>query len=254
MKNRILLLSVIFLSIYSILYGLTADEKEAINFFKDKLKGGVYHIEDYEKEKGLSISNESIIKDDDLIYLNKLKELDVLIIYNKSITDSGIQYIKNLKKLTILTINEAQLTDRGMEYIGQLENLEELNISDTQVTDEGLKHLRNLKKLEELVLDNTNITGEGFQYINELPNLRVLVVSPKLKGENLRYLGKMKLELLNIAENAIDDRAIPYLTKLKTLERLIIFDTKISKEGVKQLEKALPQCMVYDERGGGEDG
>jgi Leucine-rich repeat (LRR) protein len=232
---------------------LTNNEKKGVEYFIKKGKG-IDRIQYYDKWKNLIIEDEADVKDEELINVTLLENLELLTITKKSITDDGIKYISKLKKLRILTINEAQLTDRGMEYIGQLENLEELNISDTQVTDEGLKHLRNLKKLEELVLDNTNITGEGFQYINELPNLRVLVVSPKVKGENLRYLGKMKLELLNIAENAIDDRAIPYLTKLKTLERLIIFDTKISKEGVKQLEKALPQCMVYDERGGGEDG
>jgi len=253
MNNKIITFLTIYICLIGNVYSLTSDEENSIKYLKSKGQG-IYDIENYEKEKRLEIDNNAIIRNEELSKLIALKDLEYLFIEKKTINDEGVKFIGYLKKLKCLGLRKTQLTDRGMEYIGQLENLEELNISDTQVTDEGLKHLRNLKKLEELVLDNTNITGEGFQYINELPNLRVLVVSPKLKGENLRYLGKMKLELLNIAENAIDDRAIPYLTKLKTLERLIIFDTKISKEGVKQLEKALPQCMVYDERGGGEDG
>jgi len=128
-------------------HSLTDEEKEAVEFFKTRLIGGVYSIEDYEKERGLSISDKSKITDKDLFYLTKLKNLILLYIHKNGITDKGIKYIKDLKNLKYLSLHDTQLTDSGMEYIGQLENLEKLNISNTKVTDDGLKYIRNLKKL-----------------------------------------------------------------------------------------------------------
>lgn len=202
----------------------------------------------------MNVYKDSKINNEDLRYLQNdaiSNNLEILGLHNESITDEGIKYLLGLKKLRSLGIYECQLTDKGMEYIGQLENLEELDISQTKVTDEGLKHLKGLKKLKELILSDTAITGEGFKYLKELPNLRVLVVSPNVRVENLKYLEGMQLEFLNIAKNkGIDDSAIPYLLKIKTLEDLIVFDTRISEKGVEVLRKGLPKCSIRDVTGG----
>jgi hypothetical protein len=41
-----------------------------------------------------------------------------------------------------------------------------------------------------------------------------------------------------------DDRAIEHLTKLTRLESLTLSETKISQEGMRRLQRALPDCRV----------
>jgi|GEM_PF-2952923 Leucine-rich repeat (LRR) protein len=90
------------------------------------------------------------------------------------------------------------ITDEGIKNISGLINLEYLTLYRTKVTDEGIKHLVNLKKLKKLELDETNITDKSVPYI---------------------------IEMMGNKQDKYDTY-------------LIIYETKISRKGVKKLLEA----------------
>ena len=70
-----------------------------------------------------------------------------------------------------------------------------------------------------------------------------------LEGNQLTTLppeiGKLtKLTELQIERNPLTDTDLEYLKSLKSLKRLNVRDTKVTKAGVEAFGKALPNCEV----------
>ncbi|MEW6528218.1 MAG: hypothetical protein AB1444_16315 [Spirochaetota bacterium] len=241
--NKVVLILIYSISIAIALYqiSLYADIKKVKNLEINYWKGKIYAIYVYDNTE---------IDDNGLKVLNEVGEtLELLGITKSNITDKGIKHIVTLKKLRILGIGDCELTDRGMEYIGELENLEELDISNTKVTDEGLKHIKGLKKLRTLIVSNTMITGEGFKYLQDLNIEELAAANTMITDDSLQYLQNMQLQLLTIPGTRVSDKGIQYLEKMKSLEKLLIWNTKISARGVKTLKSKLPHTMIVDKKG-----
>ncbi|MCC6573667.1 MAG: hypothetical protein IT462_07740 [Planctomycetes bacterium] len=111
---------------------------------------------------------------------------------------------------------ECGVTDDGLERLAREHpELEDLDIIQSQfITDKGLKHIGRLKNLRHLSMQGmVAITNAGIAELTDLPVLK---------------------ELLIQSDN-IDDGAVPYLRRFKTLRRLDVSGTKISKEGMAEL-------------------
>ena len=130
--------------------------------------------------------------------------------------------------------------------------VESLQLRETRITNDGLKQVARLQSLRFLDLDkNSKITSQGIAHLKRLKGLTTLKLADKLflGAEFDHSILKTIKELPNLTSLTIDARnmgndAVPDLQSMKQLKELDIQSTSITKDGVRQLQKALPQCTI----------
>jgi hypothetical protein len=62
----------------------------------------------------------------------------------------------------------------------------------------------------------------------------------------MKYLSTLNtnLDTLWLSNTKVTDESLEHFKKLTTVRRIVLRGTKVSKEGVEQLRKALPKCTV----------
>ena len=96
-------------------------------------------------------------------------------------------------------------------------------MTHTQITDAGLKEVAKLQDLEWLSLYGTQTTDEGLKEVAKL----------------------QKLEWLRLDETKITDVGLKELAKLQKLAELYLNGVReVTKAGVAELKKALPNCGI----------
>ena len=85
-------------------------------------------------------------------------------------------------------------------------------------------HLRGLKNLQSLYLSGTEITDDGLKHLSDLTDLQVL----------------------SLSNTRITDDGLNHLRGLKNLHYLSLSlrTTRVTHDGVKMLEDAVPDCYV----------
>jgi Leucine Rich Repeat (LRR) protein len=149
----------------------------------------------------------------------------------KKLTEDGA---KALKELTLgghayqpdgKLGGHLELKDADYRYLRGLPALETLKFPENNLGDEALAQIGQIKTLKSLMLMENKITNGGLKHLSGLPALTQL---------DLRW------------NKQLDDTCLPHLVKLTGLKELNVFQTQISAEGVKKLEKALPNCKVIN--------
>jgi internalin A len=211
--------------------------------------------------------------------LESLSKLTTLIeLELAQMTDTRLAYLSKLVNLKRLSFQSPQfsqaswITDNGLLYLTPLVNLEHLDLGNfAEITDTGLPNLLNLKKLQSLNLTESSlVTVKGLEQLNGLSELRYLGVMPTLSLEYVHHFPKLEivdawdkndseiqyLETLNnlqelyIACSTFDkileitDASVKTLIKFKSLKILYLWDTQISEGGLRQIQKALPNCEI----------
>jgi hypothetical protein len=117
--------------------------------------------------------------------------------------------------------------------LGDLHGLKKLDLTGIPVGDEIWKTVGKLAGLEELSVCCTQVTFEGAKDLASLE----------------------KLKELNARNCFVTERGLKSLEALKGLRLLYLYEnSQITEYGVKQLQKALPQCRIYWKRTGGAGG
>jgi hypothetical protein len=99
------------------------------------------------------------------------------------------------------------------------------------VRDAALVPLKDLPKLQELTLGQTRITDVGLQHLARLKNLKVLDLSTGFDQD--------------LVFPDVTDAGLESLKKLANLRTLVLKGTRVTDEGVKEFQRALPNCKVY---------
>ncbi len=160
-----------------------------------------------------------------LAELKSLGNLLLLSAQQTPINDEGLRQIEGIVSLRLLRLNWTRVGDASLQHINRLPELKMLYLSGTKVTDRGLDHLVILKKLQALQLAETKLTDRGARQLSEFSDLMFL----SLRGTD------------------ITDDTVAVLAKLKKLRHVDITDTRISLEGLKSLQDALPECNIRRE-------
>lgn len=112
----------------------------------------------------------------------------------------------------------------GVRYLEGLK-IKELRLTKSAITDKGCKAISRLKSLQSLSIDRCSfITPVGISYLSKLPNLKTLHVSNR--------------ELTNRT-------AFTQIAKIKSLNYLKVSRTKLGKEEVEPVSKALSLRRFY---------
>lgn len=93
-----------------------------------------------------------------------------------------------------------------------------------QFGDADLQRLAGLSELEFLRLHNaTQLTNQALEYLSQIRNLKSL----------------------DLTAASVNDAGVPLLEKFTTLELLHLTNSKVTPQGVAQLQQALPDCRIY---------
>ncbi|MEQ1906041.1 MAG: hypothetical protein ABL888_17785 [Pirellulaceae bacterium] len=167
----------------------------------------------------------STVTDAELDHLKGLTNLHSLRLYGSPNTDAGLLHLKSFSNVRSLDLHRTEITDVGFAHLKGLTNLNFLSLSQTKITDAGLVHLKGLTNLNFLSLNETKITDAGLVHLR----------------------GLTKLEKLKLTDTAITDSGLEKLKHLAQLTQLDLRWTKVTKSGVARLQKALPNCTIYDD-------
>jgi Leucine-rich repeat (LRR) protein len=212
------------------------------------------------------------LTDESLKSMSQMTRLTYLDLAKNPVTDKGLAALVPLKSLSSLNLNNSKVTDDGLKAVSELGELTSLNLSGCPITDEGLKALAPLKKIETLLLANTKVRGEGLAAFLPASNLKVLSLSgapvnaagmkeigslsalnqlyffsPDIADDWLSELTRLKsLTLLQLHSYALTDKGLRVLTRVKSLESLQVHHhCAITKDGVAEFKKALPNCRIF---------
>ncbi len=193
-----------------------------------------------------------------------------------SLTAADLLQMGSARRMKIFSWNGGTgLTDEGLAAFAGMKNLTNLFLWGAgRLTDEGLKHLADCDKLEVLNIGSNGdgITGTGFESLGQCQALRQLTLNalPKIEGQNLRYLAKLKsfeilflsgckgvkdadmewvgqmltLKTLHLGNTSVTDAGLAKLTGLRHLKELFVSAPQVTPEGLEVLKKIRPYLVV----------
>lgn len=246
---------------------------------------GLVHLQGLEKLENLELLFS--VNETGLMALSKLPLLKNITVDGDSLGEEGLSLLSKFKSLEHVYIDNTDKMDAIVKELVNLYGLKELTLG-TGLTDKGLVKLKDMKSLQALTIGPSQITGRGIAALAAIPSLQVLQLNQAtleskddwaalgklstLQRLSLRHTrsevtdthvahlaGLQTLKSLSIDAIVIKDRkaissldvtdkGLGYLSKLKSLERLILRGAKITDEGIQQLAE-LPALRWLDVQG-----
>lgn len=120
--------------------------------------------------------------------------------------------------IEVLQLHNSGARDELLAHLDKCPNLANLDLSHCRVTDAGLRHVGKLAKLGMLRLDRLDITDKGLSHLRNLQELRFLTMQGAAR---------------------VTDEGLAHLSGLKKLQGVLVVGTKITRNGVQELERHL---------------
>jgi hypothetical protein len=139
-----------------------------------------------------------------------------------------------------------KLDDAGMAIFKDCANLEEFEIHDTKVTNDGFANIKGCTRLRILNLTGSRVTDAAMRQVGTCDNLTYLLVTgTQVTDAGLAHLKDCKkLTTFHGHRLPITDTGLAHLAAVRTLTLVGVSDSKVTAEGVKALQTALPNCKV----------
>ncbi|MFT7639235.1 MAG: hypothetical protein ACI9G1_000966 [Pirellulaceae bacterium] len=194
----------------------------------------------------LRLSKSFVTHNETLVHVKAFTKLDYLAIVSPNVTDEGLGHIADLTNLDTLMLSESHITGIGLAHLRRLSKLERLYLHNTPLNDDGFANLPPLAKLRILHLGNTSITGKSLKVLAGVPMLDALrLTNTSVSDAAIEYIAPLKkLAHLSLSGTKVTDACIETLCSLTELKYLELFDSNITKEGVAQLQTALPAATI----------
>ena len=158
----------------------------------------------------------------------RIKSQTVISLHNLQQDETTFESLKYAKNLQWLNLSSTKVADADLGYLKGMEHLHSLSLRNTDITDNGLVHLKTLKALTSLDLYDTRVSDQGLAHLKDWPRLEVLV------------LGMTQLT----DSSPITDASIEHLKSMASLKEVGLYRTRVTKDGVSELEKTLPTCKI----------
>jgi hypothetical protein len=168
------------------------------------------------------IYGDPFTQDEHLLLASDIKGLTSLILADTAVTNAGLDHVRVHEELDTLFLSRTVIDDSGLEKLGNLRNLKVLYLTGSKVTDRGLTHLEHFEKLESIYLPEEGVTDAGMVHLSRLKALKELVLSP-----------------------AVTDQGLAQLRGLKSLKIVSIRSAKVTDQGVRDFEAAIPGVHIY---------
>lgn len=177
-----------------------------------------------------------------LAVLTDLRELDLSL----NLSDASLATAGNFTKLERLSLF-GNYTDRGFEHLKNLTELRELSTFGTKVQGHGLKHLVGATKMDRVSLTSGPTDGKSLVHLQAFKGLKSLnlFAAENIQDDDLKYLKDLTgLLSLDLRSTAVTDKGLLHLYGLKNLQFLSIHQSKITPQGVAELNKVLPNVKA----------
>jgi hypothetical protein len=150
--------------------------------------------------------------------------------------------LENFRNLDELRLERCDIVLLPPE-IGTLSRLRRLDLESNGIA-ELPPEVGNLKKLEFLDVRSNRLTSLPGS-IGDLTRLKKLLASDnKISSLPATMKHLENLEFLALDGTQINDNDLEHLKALGNLKHLLIYRTKVTKEGVESLRQALPGCRI----------
>ena len=178
-------------------------------------------------------------------HLSNLPDLRALSFHRTTIPRHGLTILKDLEALRFLDLEATQITSEDLQYLSPLSHLEVLRLRRTRIRDDGLRHVGSLPRLLKLDLSSTSIGDLGLAELQSLRGLASLnLENTKITDAGMKHLvGFPELTELRLGLTRVSDASHEEMIHLKRLRTLIVGDF-VTEAGIKELELALPECMI----------
>ena len=160
-----------------------------------------------------------MVRDQDLLVLNKQLPLRKLVLGHTQVTNKGFLQLGKQPLVTWLDLTATRIDAKGMVELSDWVGLERISLEGTRITGQLVTRLARLPNLLELDLSGTPITDESLQPLGQLTKLRVLWLTG----------------------TRITDAGLPHLEKLQQLEVLNLDQTEVSAAARQRLQAKLPK-------------
>ena len=201
------------------------------------------------------------LSDSDVEILSQLTNILELAISSNNITSKGVSFLKNLK-LKKLDIGANPIGDDGISELSYSETITDLDVSECGITSSGVNKLfKTNNSVKKVNLDGNNITDNGFENFNLNKTIEALILTDNpLTSKCIPFiLENSNIKTLHFGgyRNSIDANGLyqlathPSLKELsftsgdfknlkeplifKNVEKLIMYQTNIGKDGCKSL-------------------
>lgn len=177
----------------------------------------------------------------------------------KGVTDQTLPLLAGLTELEDLSTDQTRLTDDGYKHFAQFKNLRQLALFHpswdmTEFTGRGLAHLKALPKLERLTFAGSTAGDEALEALSRVAHLKSFSTwHTRQTPAGNAHLAKLNLTALKIGQRlprygkaeapSLDEATIPTLARMKSLERLELFEAVLTARGLEPL-KGLPNLKV----------
>lgn len=181
---------------------------------------------------------EAKTKDEHLVWLTKLPELNYIILNGPDITDEGMKYVAEIAKLRGLGLFDTNVTAHGLACLNSAEHFVSLSLDGSMVNDDMLEPLNALPHLQFLQLVRTNVTSAGLVHLSKLTQLRELDIleGRQIGGDGLQHLKDLSnLERLQVFYTSVSDDGLRHLRGLRRLRSLNLDGTTVSDSGIEHL-------------------
>lgn len=131
------------------------------------------------------------------------------------------------------------------ESINRLPTIRTLYLHSQTVDDEMMALLDGSPQMFELQLMNASISNATAAGLAKYPNLRWLTLSGSSVTDSfINSLAAPALKELHLDNTPTSDAAIPALVKMRSLKRLVAFETNLTEAGVRKLQKQRPDVVL----------
>tara|TARA_R110002072_G_scaffold303121_1_gene494539 strand:+ start:62199 stop:64358 length:2160 start_codon:yes stop_codon:yes gene_type:complete len=167
-------------------------------------------------------------------------------LWGPGIADDVLMNVAKIPSITDLNISNTSVTDKGLSELRKLPELRMLHILGTVATGSGLDGLAESGKLTNLSFSATHLDATGVRMIAKIESLKSLELHAALVAEkDLLPLREMTgLWSINLGYSSVTDWSVSWLSNLKKLRQVDVGNTRVTKNGVRQLRKLIPDIYV----------
>jgi eukaryotic-like serine/threonine-protein kinase len=144
-----------------------------------------------------------------LALLDKLPQLETLVLTGKHIDNAVLPRIARCAALRDLTLSGTSVSGGALESLVGLENLESLYLANVQLGSAGIQQIADLAHLKVLSLQGVPLADGDIAMLKRLPNLTRLELSQTPVGDGAieHLLALRGLEYLNVQKTNLTDAA-----------------------------------------------
>ena len=134
----------------------------------------------------------------------------------------------NLLDISFVGARNSSKEDRAIQFglLSEIaDNIYKLDVNNSGLIAGDLAVIGQMKNLNFLRLERNQISDKGLEFLVDLA----------------------RLEYLNVYGNPLTDNSIDAIKKLQSLKKIFLWQTEITKEGVKEIQSAFPNAAIIFE-------